>query len=181
MSVLNKIAEIVSKYDDDTSKSILEELNSFKDSAKKSVIVPWYVHIWFTNLLENRYGLATYFKLISNDGEMSFNVRDWLEDLNNPLGTLFAMQSIGYFYDIDIVYTAIPVGNGKYQALMLNDENELVLGDDLYDTEEEIQQDYLDKGIVITRSMIDDSQLKWVSESGFVHFLSTTLVEVEGV
>lgn len=181
MSVLNKVIEIISKYDDNTSKSILEELSSFKDSAKKSVVVPCYVHIWFTNLLENECSFSDYFKPIAYGGKMPFEVGDWLEGLDNSLDTLLTMYSVGYFYDLDIFYTAIPVGNGKYQALGLNVGNELVLGDDLYDTEEEIQQDYLDKGIVITKSMIDDSQLKWVSKGGFVYFLSTTLVEVEGV
>ena len=181
MSVLNKVVEIVSKYDDNTSKSILEELSSFRDSAKNSVIVPYHVHTWFTNLLENECSFANYFKLNVSGGEMSLDVRYWLEDLNNPLDTLFTMQSVGYVHYLDIVYTAIPVGNGKYQALALNAENELVLGDDLYDTKEEIQQDYLDKGIIITSSMVDDSQLDWVSKGGFVRFLTTTLVEVEGV
>lgn len=181
MSVLNKVVEIVSKYDDNTSKSILEELNSFKDSAKKSVVVPCSVHIWFTNLLENECSFSDYFKLTVSDGEMSFDVRDWLNGLDNPLDTLLTMYSVGYSYELDTVYTAIPVGSITYQALTLNSNNELVLGDEVYYTEEEIQQDYLDKGIVITRSMIDDSQLNWVSKGGFVHFLTTTLVEVEGV
>ena len=181
MSVLNKVVEIVSKYDDDTSKSILEELNSFKDSAKKSVVVPCPVHIWFTNLLENECSFSDYFKLTVSDGEMSFDVRDWLNGLDNPLDTLLTMYSVGYSYELDTVYTAIPVGNSKYQALVLNAENELVLGDDLYDTDEEIKQDYLDKGIIITKDIVDDSQLNWVSKGGFVHFLTTTLVEVEGV